>query len=118
MVLGLKFMGKPTTYQNQVLERTKVLHVPRTQTYGEINYLSESSFGQNQEKVKAMKVFRKMVKHLITQQPVGAVHFWVICFRMITSYTAPSIQLSSRLFWGKCCFLRSALLCQTTLLSL
>ena len=35
MVLGLKPMGKPTTYQNQVLDRTKVLHGPRTQTYGE-----------------------------------------------------------------------------------
>ena len=48
MVLGLKPMGKPTTYQNQVLNRTKVLHGPRTQTYGETNYLSKSSFGQNQ----------------------------------------------------------------------
>ena len=48
MVLGLKPMGKPTTYQNQVLDRTMVLHGPRTQTYGETNYLSKSSFGQNQ----------------------------------------------------------------------
>ena len=39
MVLRLKPMGKPTTYQNQVLNRTKVLHGPRTQTYGETNYL-------------------------------------------------------------------------------
>ena len=63
MVLGLKPMGKPTTYKssfeqnqgiawssdsnlwgnqllrNQVLDRTKVLHGPRTQTYGETNYL-------------------------------------------------------------------------------
>ena len=38
MVLGLKLMGKPTTYQNQVLDRTKVLPGPRTQTYGETNY--------------------------------------------------------------------------------
>ena len=39
----------PTTYQNQVLDRTKVLHGPRTQTYGETNYLEEKlSFGQNQ----------------------------------------------------------------------
>ena len=29
----------PTTYQNQVLDRTKVLHGPRTQTYKETNYL-------------------------------------------------------------------------------
>ena len=68
MVLGLKPMGKPTTYQYlssfeqdqgiawssdsnlwgnqllintyQVLDRTKVLHGLRTQTYGETNYLS------------------------------------------------------------------------------
>ena len=30
------------------MDRTKVLHGPRTQTYGETNYLSKSSFGQNQ----------------------------------------------------------------------
>ena len=48
MVFGLKPMGKPTNYQNRVLDRTKVLHGPRTQTYGETNYLSKSSFGQNQ----------------------------------------------------------------------
>ena len=39
MVLGLKPMGKPTTYQNQVVDRAKVLHGPRTQTYRETNYL-------------------------------------------------------------------------------
>ena len=39
MVLGLRPMGKPTTYRNQILDRTKVLHSPRTQTYGETNYL-------------------------------------------------------------------------------
>ena len=44
MVLGLKLIGKPTTYQNQVLNRTKVLHGPRTQTYGETNYLSKIKF--------------------------------------------------------------------------
>ena len=49
MVLRLKLMGKPTTYKYQVLDRTKVLHSSRTQTYGETNYLSQSSFGQNQD---------------------------------------------------------------------
>ena len=50
MVLGLKPMGKPTTYRNQVLDRTKVLHGPRTQTYGETNYLDEKlSFGRRTE---------------------------------------------------------------------
>src|SRR6266581_304630 len=70
MVLGLKPMGKPTTYQyissfgqnqgiawssdsnlwgnqllkNQVLDRTKVLPGPRTQTYGETNYLKKAKF--------------------------------------------------------------------------
>ena len=49
MVLGLKPMGKPTTYQNQVLDRIRVLHGPRTQTYRETNYLEEKlGFGQNQ----------------------------------------------------------------------
>ena len=76
MVLGLKLMGKPTTYQYlssfgqnqgivwssdsnlwgnqllisiyQVLDRTKVFYDPRTQTYEETNYLSKSGFGQNQ----------------------------------------------------------------------
>ena len=43
MILGLKPMGKPTTYQNQLLDRTKVLHGPRTQTYGETNYLEEKN---------------------------------------------------------------------------
>ena len=43
MVLGLKPMGKPTTYQNQVLDGTKVLHGPRTQTYGETDYLEEKT---------------------------------------------------------------------------
>ena len=42
MVLGLKPMGKPTTYQNQVLDRTMVLYGPWTQTYGKTNYLSIS----------------------------------------------------------------------------
>ena len=71
MVLGLKPMGKSTTYQykssfgqnqgivwssdsnlwgnqllisiNQVLDRTKVLYCPWTQTYGETNYLDEKT---------------------------------------------------------------------------
>ena len=30
------------------MDRTKVLYGPRTQTYGETNYLKKSSFGQNQ----------------------------------------------------------------------
>ena len=42
MVLGLKPMGKPTTYQNQVLDRTKILNGPRTQTCGETNYFKEN----------------------------------------------------------------------------
>ena len=38
MVLGLKPMGKQLL-KNKVLDRNKVLHGPRTQTYGETNYL-------------------------------------------------------------------------------
>ena len=32
-----------TTYQNRVLDRTNVLYGPRTQTYGETNYLDEKT---------------------------------------------------------------------------
>ena len=37
MVFGLKPMGKPSTKEkkSQVLDRTKALHGPRTQAYGE-----------------------------------------------------------------------------------
>ena len=50
MVLGLKPMGKLVTSKNiQVLNRTKVLHGPRTQIYGETNYFKKYlSARQNQ----------------------------------------------------------------------
>ena len=50
MVLGLKPMGKPSTKEkSKVLDRTKALHGPRTQTYGETKYKRKiKSFGQNQ----------------------------------------------------------------------
>ena len=39
MVLGPKPMGKLVTSKNiQVLDRTKVLHGPQTQTYGETSH--------------------------------------------------------------------------------
>ena len=39
MVLGLKPMGKPSIQEKlQVLDRTKALHGPRTQAYGETKY--------------------------------------------------------------------------------
>ena len=39
MVLGLKSMGKlDTENKAQVLDRTKALHGPRTQAYGETKY--------------------------------------------------------------------------------
>ena len=42
MVLGLKPMEKPSTEEKkQVLDRTKALYGPRTQAYGETNYLKE-----------------------------------------------------------------------------
>ena len=50
MVLGLKLMGKTSTQEKlQVLDRTKVLHGPWTQAYGETKYRRKiTSFGQNQ----------------------------------------------------------------------
>ena len=43
MILGLKPMGKPSTQKKnlQVLDRTKALHGPRTQAYGETKYKKE-----------------------------------------------------------------------------
>ena len=42
MVLGLKPMGKPSTEEkSKVLDRTKALHGPQTQAYGETKYLKE-----------------------------------------------------------------------------
>ena len=50
MVLGLKPMGKLVTFRKiQVLDRTKILHGPQTQTYGEISYFKKNlSTRQNQ----------------------------------------------------------------------
>ena len=43
MVLGLKPIGKLVNSRKiQVLDRTKVLHGPRTQTYGEISYFQDN----------------------------------------------------------------------------
>ena len=42
MVLGLKPMGKPSTEEkSKVLDRTKALHGPQTQAYGETKYKTE-----------------------------------------------------------------------------
>ena len=43
MVLGLKPMEKlATSKKNKVLDRTKVLHGPRTQTYEETSYFQKN----------------------------------------------------------------------------
>ena len=44
MVLGLKSIGKLVTLEKNLSARqTKVLHGPRTQTYGEASYFTEES---------------------------------------------------------------------------
>ena len=44
MVVELKPMGKPTNLENtKVLDRTRALYGPRTQAYGETNYLKEKT---------------------------------------------------------------------------
>ena len=51
MVLELKPMGKLTTSKKkkeQVLDRTKVLHGPRTQTYGETSYFKKKKLSTRQ----------------------------------------------------------------------
>ena len=43
MVLRVKSMRKLVTPEAQALDRTKVLHGPRTQTYGETSYFEKIS---------------------------------------------------------------------------
>ena len=44
MILGFKPMGKLITFDNYlVLDRTKVLHDPQTQSYGETSYFQEKN---------------------------------------------------------------------------
>ena len=54
MVLGLKPMGKLDTPGAQVLDRTKVLHGPRTQTYGKTKHSS----GQVLDRTKVLHDLR------------------------------------------------------------
>ena len=70
MVLRFKLLGKPTTYQNQVLDRTNVLHGPQTKTYGEINYLTKSNFGQNQG------IAWSLDSNLLGNQLLDKIKFW------------------------------------------
>ena len=55
LVLGLKPMGKPTSWEKtKVLDRTRALYGPRTQACGESNYLRKNKgFGQNQVIVRS-----------------------------------------------------------------
>ena len=87
MVLGLKPMGKPITYQNQVLDQSL-----------KENFKLLSPRTEHQKKVKATKVIGKMAKRLIIQQPAGAVHFGYP--RVIISYMASGIPPSPRLSLG------------------
>ena len=50
MVLELKPMGKLDTLRAQVLDKIKVLHGPRTQTYGETRH----SNGQVLDRIKIL----------------------------------------------------------------
>ena len=171
--LGVVWSSDSSLWGNQlpekkpkILDRTKALYGPRTQGYGETNNLSKNQWfwtklrycmvlglkpmGKSTTKLRKPKFwgkteFRK-VGNLIKNSKLlnprlkyhkrlrlskllrrwwsalllgNLVHFsGVRCLRMITSCPAPSIQLPFWLFRGKCCFRRSALLCQITLLKL
>ena len=47
MVLRLKPMAKLVTPKAEVLDRTKVLHDPQTQTYGETSHSNGTSAKKN-----------------------------------------------------------------------
>ena len=57
MVLRLKPMGKPSTKEKlQVLDRTKALHGPRTQAYGETKYSKEKLQVLDRTKIVKLKL--------------------------------------------------------------
>ena len=154
MVLGLKPMGKPTTWmkklsfgQNQgiawssdsslwgnqllgwknwVFDRTKALHGPQTQAYGETNYLDEktnkiefrkvghtiktpgySILGSKNYKIlRPTRVSRRWWNALVFSS-LRVLFIWQgTCLQLIISCPASSLRFSPRLVWGKYYFSR------------
>ena len=109
MVLGLKPMGKPSTKKKlQVLYKTKALHGPRTQAYG------ESSRLKNCKMLRPIKVLGCWWGTLV----FGSLRGLFILASDISSddyflhYVEQLISISAS-FGISILFLRSALLCQT-----
>ena len=99
MVLGLKPMGKLITSDNYLsLDRTKVLHGPRTQTYGETNnflQLSECQIEPRSCMVLGLKPMGKLIifdKYLSVGQNKGPI--WILEPQSLKKLITSSIYLS------------------------
>ena len=108
MVLGLKPMAKPSTKKKlQVLYKTKALHGPRTQAYGETKYKKEiTSFIQNQG--LAWSSDSSLRGLFILASDISSDDYFL-------HYVEQLISISAS-FGVSILFLKSALLCQTILL--
>ena len=114
MVLGLKPMGKPNTKKKlQVLYKTKALHGPRTQAYG------ESSRLKNCKMLRPIKVlgccgstplFGSLKGLFVFASDISSDDYFLHHIEQLISISAS--------FGVSILFLRSALLCQTILLKL
>ena len=114
MVLGLKPMGKPSTKKKlQVLYKTKALHGPRTQAYG------ESSRLKNCKMLRPIKVlgcwgstplFGSLRGLFILASDISSDDYFLHHIEQLISISAS--------FGVSILFLRSASLCQTNLLKL
>ena len=112
MVLGLKPMGKPSTKKKlQVLYKTKALHGPQTQAYG------ESSRLKNCKMLRPIKVlgcwrstplFGSLRGLFILASDISSDDYFLHHVEQLISISAS--------FGVSILFLRSALLCQTILL--
>ena len=119
MVIGLKPMGKPSTKKKlQVLYKTKALHGPRTQAYGEINCSDgESSRLKNCKMLRPIKVlgcwgstplFGSLRGLFILASNISSDDYFLHHVEQLISILAN--------FGVSILFLRSASLCQTNLL--
>ena len=112
MVIELKPMGKLITSDNYLsLDRTKVLHGPRTQTYGETNnfwQLSECQTELMSCMVLGLKPMGKLIifdKYLSVGQNKGPV--WILRPQPLKRLITSSIYLSDEQNLKRVCLLRS-----------
>ena len=108
------------------MDRIKALHGPRTQAYGETNYLDEktnkiefrkvghtikipeySILGSKNYKIlRPIRVSRRWWNAPVFSSLRGLFIWRVICLQLVISYPTSSLRFSPRLVWGKYYFSR------------